>query len=326
MNRPTVVRPSAFQSPARKIRLLLASLPMFAGLLSEDGTVLECNFAPLGGPLEERTSWIGRPIETGPWWSYSEESRAEILIMMDRARQGERVSKERLYRRPDGNMGVMMLSLIPLFAPYGQPDAILVVAVDVTERRRAHDTAAHIANDMSHRLRNSFTVMRTLATRATDDENPADVMSVLSRRLSHIRDSHTLSYRYLFFDVPLQDVVTAALGDNTHVSLDAFTPISVPSDLVEALMLAFGELAKPGRPAILNVKRGGDDQLILRWTEEKPREDADMPSGLPHILVGPSPAQKSGGSVHLDNDANGFVWTFSFPLQRTEEASNANVA
>ena len=316
MSSPTVVRPSAFHSPARKTRLLLSSLPLFAGLLSENGTVLECNFGPLGGPLQERTDWIGQPFEMGPWWNYSESSRADILIMLGRAQRGEAVSKERLYKRPDGSMGVMMLSLEPLFAPYGQPDAILVTAVDVTERRRETDTAGTLAHDMAHRLRNSFTVMRTLATRAVpeDGSDKDDASRILSRRLSRVRDSHTLSYRYLFFDVPVQDVVKAALDDPEQLSRYEFDPVGIPSDHVETLMLALGELAQPGHKAELLAQRLGPDRLYLLWKEARPRLGNELPTGLSNVLLKDSPERKTGGTVTMKNDPVGFSWRFEFPL------------
>lgn len=312
MSGATVLRPGAFQSPVRRTRLLLASLPLFAGLLSEDGTVLECNFAPLGAPLKERTDWIGKPFESGPWWDYSEESRADILIMLGRAQRGEKVSKERLYRDPDGDMGVMMLSLTPLFAPYGQPDAILVVAVDVTERRRERETADHIAHDMAHRLRNSFTVMRTLATRM-DMEEP-DAAQTLSRRLSRVRESHSLAYKFLFFDVPIQDVVEASVRDPGQLASYEYDPVSIPGDHIETLMLALGELSQAGGKADLIALKRGDQGMRIRWTEPEPRADDDMPTGLALALLTTVPEQKTGGTVKLTNGPSGFSWIFDFPF------------
>ncbi|WP_298914386.1 PAS domain-containing protein [uncultured Algimonas sp.] len=318
MSGPTVVRPSAFHSPVRKTRLLLASLPIFAGLLSEDGQVLECNFGPLGGPLEDRTDWIGRPFEHGPWWDYSEGSRAAILIMLGRAKNGHPASEERLYRKPNSDMGVMALTLTPLFAPYGQPDAILVTAVDVTERRRETDTADHIAHDMAHRLRNSFTIMRTLATRADPDE-----AAHLSRRLSRVRDSHSLSYRYLFFDVPIQDLVEATIDDRSQLTRYEFDPVGIPAEHAETLMLALGELALPGHKAELVAQRIGADRLTLHWTESAPRPEADMPQGLSHVLLKTVPEQKMQGTVTIDNGSSGFSWYLDFPLQTRDAAETA---
>ncbi|MGB3456146.1 MAG: PAS domain-containing protein [Litorimonas sp.] len=320
MRKPTVIRPSIFQAPARKTRLLLAGLPVFAGLLSENGTVLECNFGPLGGNLEERTRWIGEPFETGPWWNYSESSRADMLIMLGRAQRGHPVTKERLYRKPDGSMGVMNLSLTPLFAPYGQPDAILVTALDVTERRRENDTADRIAHDMAHRLRNSFTVMRTLATRS-EDPGSEENAKVLSRRLSRVRDSHNLSYRYLFFDVPFQDVVEAAIDDPEQLSRYEYDPVGIPADHVETLMLALGELAQPGHKAELLAQRRGPDRLVLEWKEAAPRAEADMPGRLSDTLLRASPEQKTGGTVTLENGPRGFIWRMVFPVAPPDVAA-----
>lgn len=313
MRGPTVVRPSAFHAPVRKARLLLASLPLFAGLLDNDGTVLECNFGPLGGQLEGNPDWIGKPFEAGPWWNYSEDSRSNILIALGRAQKGEIVDTERLYRKPDGQLGVMRLTLKPLFAPYGQPDAILVTAIDVTERRRATDTASRIAHDMAYRLRNSFTTMRTLATKSMSDPDEESRVT-LSRRLSRIQNSHSLTYRFLFFDVPFQDIVEVALADQSNVSLSDYDPVAIPSDYVKVFMLALGELARPDYPAQLSAERRGQKEVRILWTEEAPRSDEDLPSGLSEALVRMNLEHRTQGTVSIENEETGFVWQFDFLL------------
>ena len=309
MNDATVLRPTAFQSPVRKARLLLANLPLFAGLLDGNGTVLECNFSPLGGPVDGVSDWIGKPFETGPWWNYSEESRSNILISLGRAQKGKAIDVERLYRKPDGQMGVMRLCLKPLFASYGTPDAILVTAVDVTERRRAIDTADRLAHDMAHRLRNSFTMMRTLATKSASEE---DAQHTLSQRLSRIQSSHALTYQYLFFDVPVQDIFEAALIDPASVSLSDYAPVAIPSDYVEVLILALGELARPNHSARVSATRRGPLGIRILWKEATPRADEDRPTGLSEALVRTNPEHRTQGRVTLKNDDEGFLWQLDF--------------
>ena len=314
MSGATILTPAAFDTPVRKTRLLLASLPLFAGLLDHDGTVMECNFGPFGGPVNgHNAEWIGKPFETGPWWNYSESSRSEILIALGRAQKGQSINLERLYKKSGGEMGVMRLTLKPLFAPYDQPDAILVMAVDVTERRRVSDTADRIAHDMAHRLRNSFTAMRTLATRA-DEQDQALSMQSLSRRLSHIRNSHSLTYQYLFFDVPLQDVLRTAIPDSSSISHSDFDPISIPSDYVEGLLMAFSELAKPGHQATVSATHRGPDHIRIRWEEIEKRADPDMPNGLSKMLIHRGLENRTGGAVTIRNQSHGFLWQFDVPL------------
>ena len=319
-----VLHPDVFHTPERKIRLLLAGLPFFAGLLSPEGEVLECNFVPIGQPLEARSDWVGRSFETGPWWNYSEESRSDILIMMGQAREGRRTAKERLYRRTDGSMGVMMLTLDPLFAPYGQPDAVLVIAVDVTERRRASETAEHLAHDMAHRLRNSFTIMRLLATQqdapaAAAHAEPEDAAAdaarkVMASRLSLVRAGHDLAFRYLFFEVPIEDIVRTAVGDGP-IETQTFAPVSVPSAHVQALLLALGELSLAERPAKVEAERLGQTGLRVIWREGEPRPAGAMPDGLSLQLVDRALAMQVGGTVSMSNSSSGFVWRLDMPIE-----------
>ncbi|MEL6686994.1 MAG: PAS domain-containing protein [Pseudomonadota bacterium] len=312
MKSATVLRPTAFHTPVRKARLLLANLPLFAGLLDHDGTVLECNFSPLGGPVNSKTDWIGKAFETGPWWNYSEDSRSNILIALGRSQRGEVVDTERLYRKPDGDMGVMRLSLKPLFAPYGQADAILVTAVDITDRRRTAETAESIANNIAHSLRESLSLMRSFAS-----EQPEylknDQRHILFNRLSRIQASHTLTYRYLYFDVPIQDIVEAAIADRSHLSRYAYDPVSIPSAHVEPIMLALGELARPQYPANLFARRRGTQAVRIIWEENNPRPAKDMPEGLSDTLIRTDLEHRTQGTVNLQNDSQGFVWQFDLP-------------
>lgn len=317
MSNKVVVRPSAFHTPQRKTRLLLASMPIFAGLLSQDGIVLECNFGPLGPSIDGPSDWIGRSFESGPWWNYSEDSRADILALLNDAKKGKRVSRERLYHRLDGDMGAMILSLVPLFAPYGQPDAILVIAIDVTERRREFDMAEQVAHDMAHRLRNSFTIMRTLATRA-DDQNDPQVR--LSRRMSLVRASHSLAYRYLFFDVPLDDVIRKAAEGSDDIQIIPSEPVSIPSRYIEILLLALGELALSGQNATIRTQKSGNG-LTIQWREKASR--THMPEGLTKALLVQGIETETGGRVTLSNNHAGFMWTLQFPLPEGPDISQS---
>jgi PAS domain S-box-containing protein len=312
MSSATVLRPSAFHTPVRKTRLLLANLPLFAGLLDHDGTVLECNFNPLGGPVNSAPDWIGKAFETGPWWNYSEDSRSNILIALGRAQKGERVDTERLYRKPDGDMGVMRLSLKPLFAPYGQADAILVTAVDITDRRRTTETTETLADNIAHRLRESLSLMRSLAAERL--ETPKNnFRHTLSNRLSRIQASHALTYRYLYFDVPIQDIVEATISDRSHLSRYEYDPVSIPSAHVEPVMLALGELTRPPYAANLFARRRGTQTVRIIWEEKDPRPVEDIPEGLSDRLIRTDLERRTQGTVSLHNDSHGFVWQFDIP-------------
>lgn len=320
MNDKVVVRPSAFHTPQRKTRLLLASLPVFAGLLSQDGTVLECNFGPLGTAMDGPSDWVGCAFETGPWWNYSEESRSDILALLDQARRGQRVSSERLYRRLDGQMGAMILSLVPLFAPYGQADAILVIAIDVTERRREYESSEQIAHDMAHRLRNSFTIMRTLASRADDRNEPRER---LSRRMSLIRHGHSLSYKYLFFDIPLEDVIKTAVGEQADIKVLPFGAVSIPSRFTEIMLLALGELAMSSQGATVTTELKGEAGLTIQWREKSARDH--LPTGLQKALLVAGIETETGGRVTMTNNNAGFVWTLQFTVPKNPDLDGLNV-
>ena len=312
-----VVRPAVFTSLERRTRLLLAGLPLLAVLLSPDGKVKACNFGTLGDSADgdAPSDWIGGRFEDGPWWSYSRGSRLAAKAHLDRAKGGERVSTECLYKRTDDSMGVMSLTLNPLKTRSGAITQILVTALDVTHRTRGERASEILRADMAYRMRNSFSVMDALAARAA----PGDAQS-LSGRLDCVRQAHRLCARYLFFDVPVEDIVRSALSDPDAVSLE-LDPVSVPARDVEVLLLALSALAEADRDAMLSVRGVEGDALQVVWHEAEPREADTLPDPLSTAILDDIVTLQTGGTATQKNDADGFVWSLLLPLERSSRAA-----
>ena len=312
-----VVRPAIFSSLERRTRLLLAGLPLLAVLLSPDGQVKECNFGALGGSAagDAPSDWIGGRFEDGPWWSYSRGSRLAARGHLDRARKGERVSEECLYKRADGLMGVMSLTLTPVADRTGSLKQILVTALDVTHRTRGDRASEILRADMAYRMRNSFSVMDALAARAA----PGDAAS-LSGRLDCVREAHRLCAHYLFFDVPVEDIVRSALPEPDAVSLE-LGPVGVPARDVEVLLLALSALAGADRDANLSVRGVDGDTLQVIWHEAEPREASALPDPLSAAILDDIVTLQTGGTATQTNDAHGFRWSLLLPLERTSRAA-----
>lgn len=329
-----VVHPAAFESVERRTRLVLARLPLLAVLLSPDGTVLECNFGSLGeyssddpdssdrpennaadAARQNPADWLGNAFEDGPWWSYSDGSRLAARSIFQRALGGERISEERLYKRADGRMGVMSLTLSPLQRFDGSLDRILVTALDVTHRTGGKQGDEALRADMAYRMRNSFSVMDALAARA----EPGDAAS-LSSRLDCVRQAHQLCAHYLFFDVPVEDIVRTAIPDCTTLEL-ALDAVSAPARDVEVLLLVLTALARPERKATLNVRGVDGNALQVVWSEGAPRPADAMPDALSAAILDDIVTLQTGGTVSQSNGADGFRWSLLLPLDRNRSAA-----
>jgi PAS domain S-box-containing protein len=141
-----------------------------------------------GYPAEEA---IGRSIAMLiPEDRYNEEP--EILA---RLRRGERIDHyETIRRRKDGSLIEISLSVSPIKNRAGRIDGASKIARDITAKRRAEEQQRLLLAEMSHRIKNLFSLAGSIVTlSARSAASASQLASAVSDRLRALAKAHQLT-------------------------------------------------------------------------------------------------------------------------------------
>lgn len=134
----------------------------FVGLLSVDGRLLAVS-RMIGGTTRSRSAWaVGQPLWEEAWRSWGGAGPGRVREAVRRAAAGEVMHYEALVRVADGQLLTVELSLVPLIEA-GSVRAVVVSAVDVTQRQEGEDCVVALA-DLTRRLAGATTVREVVTT------------------------------------------------------------------------------------------------------------------------------------------------------------------
>jgi PAS domain S-box-containing protein len=145
---------SALEASEGRLRRVLDSMFIFAGLLSTDGKLLYTNTAPLKGVGVELDDVLGLPFVDTPWF-HAEEERQKLKENLAKAARGETVRYDTSTLDRDGNMLYLDLILGPLHNEQGEVVQIIGSGVDITARKEAQ-TKLQQSNDRYQALLTNF--------------------------------------------------------------------------------------------------------------------------------------------------------------------------
>lgn len=188
------------------------------------------------------------------------------------------------------------------------------VNYDISEQHDYEEQLEHLAQEMSHRVKNAFAVIAALvrigSRSATDVKDYADT---LSAQISAMGEAHTLAVQYAIDDgldeaqIPLFQILDSALApwkDVAKITIDADKAITVDHDRASSFAMLVYELATN------SAKYGGlsdhgdgvetrlvrnDDTISLYWcgrshsdaqsAELRERRQKGAPSGFGSVLI-----------------------------------------
>jgi PAS domain S-box-containing protein len=197
-------------------------------------------------------------------------------------RTGKTTSLDKRYLRPDGTPVWSNSSITRLRRGEGKPDSLLVVTVDLTQRRAAEEAVraseTHtklLLAELQHRVRNTLGLVRSIARRtAASSQTVQDFATKLEGRISAFARVQAAVTRDPSAGVKLSALVEDELhAHGAHLG-EQITAINGPRVRLhvkagEAMALAIHELATNA------VKYGGLSTLTGRiavewWSEEEP--------------------------------------------------------
>ena len=128
---------AALRESEARLRAIVDGTYEYIGLISPDGTVLECNRASLEFVGNTREEVVGRPLWETPWFTHTPGMPEQVRDAIAQAAAGEFVRRELTLRRPAGEPITFDFSLHPVRDANGDVVFIVPEGRDVTERQRA---------------------------------------------------------------------------------------------------------------------------------------------------------------------------------------------
>lgn len=219
----------------------------------------------------------------------------------------------------------------------GEVDGLLVIAEDVTARRRAEERQEMFLAELNHRVKNLTTTIEAIAIQALDRATSLDhFRSAFLGRLGALSDAHAmLSGKAVDGVADLRDVVETVLAPHRDGAADRVSvhgsPTPLPARAAVTLSLALHELATnavkygclctpDGHLDIAWDVEGGDcDTVTILWRETasptgEPRDPLTGGFGLDFIRT--SIEYELSGSVDLHLEPQGLSGRIRFPLPR----------
>jgi PAS domain S-box-containing protein len=296
------MQPSMAESAAveEHIQALFESAPNGVAAIDPDGIVVIANaqMARLFG--YEREELIGRSavnLLPPALQADYEALRAEVA-----SAAGDAAKLELAGLRKDGNEFPIEIALSPFQG--GTPGRLLMIVVDITERKRAEEHQHLLIGELHHRTQNIFAVIQAVANRSlTGDRTLEEARHVFLNRLHALSRTYTTltegAWRGAALERILRDEL-AAFSERAEIGGD---PVWVQPSAAQTFALIFHELATNAiKHGSLSVPGG---QLSVRWSVTGER-DAETFAFHWRERGGPKvtpPARKGYGQTILDDGA-----------------------
>jgi PAS domain S-box-containing protein len=264
-------------------------------------------------------------------------------MILERIRRGERIEHyETIRQRKDGSLIYISLTVSPIKNQQGEIIGASKIARDVTELRRARERQELLLREMSHRVKNLFTVaISVLSLSSRSASSVPELIASARDRLSAIARAHDLILPH--------GSPQPAKPTTLHSLIDAITSphdiridrderrfsvigcdVEVSESVISSLALLLHEFvtnstkygalsAESGRIQIHCEDNG--KSVVVRWTERGGPEVAEQTSesGFGELLTR-SAVASLGGEISRDWRREGLVIRLSIPRERLARA------
>ena len=168
------------ESQARLHAMYSTSLE-YIGLLSPDGTVLDCNRASLEFSGSSRSDVVGKCLSDSPWFSGTPGAPEVLRSSIARAASGDLVRYEAPLIRPSGETRVFDFSLTPVRNGNSEVTFLVPEGRDITEFKRAESAllkseklaaVGRLASSIAHEINNPLESVMNLIYLAQHAEMP----------------------------------------------------------------------------------------------------------------------------------------------------------
>jgi PAS domain S-box-containing protein len=258
----------------------------------------------------------------------------EERAIVARIRRGEKIERyETAWRRKDGTLLDVSLTISPLRDAQGRIIGTSRIARDITERKRQERHRELLVNELNHRVKNTLATVQSFAVQSLRHAATlAEGRDSFEARLMALSKAHDVLTREHWKGANLNEVVADVIalysGDIRGSRFQVAGPIvRLRPKAVLALSMALNELATNAlKYGALSNRTGsveitwqlipGDPQRFqLRWAERRgPPVESPGRHGFGSRLLEQGLAKDLAGEVRLSFPRRGVVCTIDAPL------------
>ncbi len=248
------------------------------------------------------------------------------------AASGRSYRTETARLRKDGSVVEVAIRAAPILDGAGKTASISIVAVEITERKRAERQRELLLKELDHRLKNVFATVSALvglSARSAGDVN--GYATSLRQRIHALSEVHNLvrgtglesatSMREIARTIAVGSAPAQIEIDGPDVSLSATSAIAVGMIFNELLTNAikYGALATAeGR---VTLRWTTDGELCVTWSEICPTPpEAARPKGFGWLMIEQNAASLNG-KARFTLEPHGLVFTLICPLTSLDRAT-----
>ena len=248
---------------------------------------------------------------------------AEEQAIFSRIRSGQEVEPyETKRRRKDGILVDVLLSVSPIYDPYGNIVGASKIAHDITARKEAERLQTVLVGELHHRVKNLLATVMAIARQTFGrDEANKTASDIFEARLAAMVRAHDVLMRGNWEQADLGVVVAQALSPYPQEKFDILGPaIQLSPRAVVSLSLALHELATnaakygalsvpEGRVTVAwSLEQGTPARLRLHWQETGgPTVATPTRKGFGSRMIASVLAAELNGEVKIIYDSQGVI-------------------
>ena len=302
----------------------------------DTGTLIDAN-----GAFLQMTGYTRRQIEAREltWRTITPRDFLEAIeAQMKTLEQTGRLGPyEKEYLQHDGTRRWMLAA-----GRRVEPNLIVQYCLDISDRKRAEQQLRLLTQELSHRVKNTLTVVEALASQTTGDTVEA-FREVFIGRLHALAQAHSILLGSQWREADLKVLVEQAMNPyrtehGERISVRG-PSVALPPKQALGLRLVLHELATNAlKYGALSAEHGHltvswqvgrnpshERKIRLLW-EERDGPPARTPdhSGFGSRLIVRATEYELGGDANLTYAAEGLTCRIEFPLRRAEHARHTD--
>ncbi|WP_241671540.1 sensor histidine kinase [Dankookia rubra] len=325
---------AALRGSERRLRMIIESATDYAIFtIDQEGRVTSWNpgAEQLFGQSEAEV--LGRTTDT----MFIPDDRAAGLPELEMRQAGAhgRAEDDRWHVRADGTRFFVNGAMMPLRDEEGQLQGFLKILRDRTAPRAEEERRRVQLEEMTHRIKNTLTVVQTVAVQTQRHAATPDAFRrTFGARLAALARSHDLLMRGGWEGASLREIVERTMdpyiagNEAERVTIDGLPLLLTPAAAL-SLNLAFHELATNATK--YGALSGSEGEVEIRWTVDRTDHNAAVVDitwrerggppvhppesrGFGSRLVEQALAQEFGAEVRLDFAREGVACRIRLPF------------